>query len=102
MEPSKTGFPFGTNVIAARAKVTAESLIAEHEEVRVGAMESKQFNAANAAIREKSILSGHRIERSEIGSPGQFDNLTDDELWRVVVERFEQLKLLHDENGTTH
>jgi hypothetical protein len=79
------------------SKVTPESLIAEHEEeVRVGAMESKQFNAANAAIREKSILSGHRIERSEIGGPGEFDALTDDELWRVVVERFEQLKSLHE------
>jgi hypothetical protein len=29
-------------------------------------------------------------------------HLSDDELWRVLVERFEQLKLLHDENGTTH
>jgi phage terminase small subunit len=97
----KTGVPIGTSVIAARAKVTPESLIAEHEEVRVGAMESKQFSAANAAIKEKSILSGHRIERSEIGSPGQFDHLSDDELWRVAVERFERLKLLH-ESDTGH
>jgi hypothetical protein len=95
-EEIRGGAPVGTRAIAARAKVTPESLIDEHEEVRVGAMESKQFNAANAAIREKAILSGNRIERSEIGAPGQFDNLTDDELWRLVLERFEELKTLHE------
>jgi hypothetical protein len=72
---------------AARAKITAESLIAEHEEVRLEAMNHKQFNAANAAIREKSILSGHRIERSEIGSPGEFDALSDDDLKHLLLER---------------
>jgi hypothetical protein len=34
-----------------------------------------------------------RIERSEIGSPGEFDHLSDDELYRSLVERFERLKL---------
>jgi hypothetical protein len=83
--------PIGTSVIAARAKVTVESLMDEHEEVRVAAMESKQLSAANAAIREKSILSGHRIERSEIGSPGEFDALGDDELKHMLIERLVRL-----------
>jgi hypothetical protein len=39
---------------------------------------SKSWNpethgAAVAAVREKSILSGMRIERSEVGRPGEFE-----------------------------
>ena len=33
------------------------------------------------------MLSGHRIERSEIGGPGEFDALSDDELERALLER---------------
>jgi hypothetical protein len=36
-------------------------------------MEAKQYSAAVAAIKEKGILSGKRIERSERGEPGEFD-----------------------------
>jgi hypothetical protein len=43
-------------------------------------MESKQFSAAIAAIREMGVLSGQLIERREIGAPGEFEALTDDEL----------------------
>jgi hypothetical protein len=39
------------------------------------------------------MLSGKRIERSEIGAPGEFDHFTDDELWRALVERFERLSV---------
>jgi hypothetical protein len=79
--------PFGTRAIAARNKVTPESLIDDAEAVRVGAMESKQFNAANGAIKVKSVLSGNWVERAEIGSPGEFDAVTDDELERLLTER---------------
>ena len=37
------------------------------------------------------MLSGHRIERSEIGGPGEFEALNDDELERVLVERLSAL-----------
>ena len=30
------------------------------------------------------VLTGHRIERKEIGAPGEFDNITDDELKRAI------------------
>ena len=33
------------------------------------------------------MLSGHRVERSEVGGPGEFDAMQDDELERVLVER---------------
>jgi hypothetical protein len=32
-------------------------------------MEKGQLSAAVAAIKEKGVLSGKRIERSEVGSP---------------------------------
>jgi hypothetical protein len=33
------------------------------------------------------VLSGQRIERREIGSPSEFDALTNDELERALLER---------------
>jgi hypothetical protein len=69
-----------------RSGVTAESLLEEAEAVRVQAMESGQLNAAVAAIKEKGVLSGKRVERSEVGGPGEFDHLSDEEL-RAEIER---------------
>jgi hypothetical protein len=43
--------------------VTAESLILEAEEIRSLAVKAEQYSAATAALREKGILSGARIER---------------------------------------
>jgi len=83
---------------AEKAKIT---LIAEAEEIRVRAMESKQFSAAIAAIREIGVLSGHRIERREIGAPGEFEALTDDELERAIIERFTALGLTPDAGSNT-
>jgi hypothetical protein len=40
-----------------------------------------------AAAREISVLTGHRIERSEVGAPGEFESMQDDELERVLIER---------------
>jgi len=68
-----------------RSGVTAESLLDE-EAVRVQAMESGQLNAAVAAIKEKGVLSGKRVERREVGGPGEFDHLSDNEL-RAEIER---------------
>jgi hypothetical protein len=56
-EIASTSTPLGTNIIAARAKVTAESLLDEAELARVGAMES------NAVQRCK-----HRDQKQERSS----------------------------------
>ena len=32
-------------------------------------------------------------ERKEIGAPGEFDNITDDELKRAIIDRFVRLGL---------
>jgi hypothetical protein len=88
------GWPVGTRAIAARANVTVESLIEDSEKVLQRAMEINQLNAANTAIKEKGILAGKRVERAEIGTPNEFDNMTDDELELALIERVQKLGLL--------
>jgi hypothetical protein len=75
------------SAVAARTVVTTETLINEADEARVGAMKSGQYSAASAAVKIKSVLSGKWIERAEIGAPGEYDHLSDDELERQVMER---------------
>ena len=66
-------------------------------------MENKQFSAAASLVKVKSVLSGQWVERKEIGSPGEFDHLTDDELERTLVERLAQLGFrLIVEDDTQH
>jgi hypothetical protein len=64
-------------------------------------MASKQFSAAIAAIREMGVLSGQRIERREIGAPGEFEALTDDELLAALRERLRALDLAPDAGSDT-
>src|SRR6516165_2605783 len=80
--------------LAEKAVVTAESLMKEAEEVRVRAMERGQLNAAVAAIKEKGVLSGKRVERSEVGLPGQFDHLSDEELHAEIQRELTELGYL--------
>lgn len=76
-----------TGNAARRAEVTLESLIQEADQARIGAMEAGQFSAAVAAIKEKGVLSGKRIERAEVGGPGDFERMSDDELDRFISSR---------------
>jgi hypothetical protein len=89
----QTGFPVGTRAIAARTKVTVESLIEDSEKVLQRAMEVNQLGAANAAIKGKAILSGNWTEHLEVGGPGEFDNMTDDDLELALIERVQKLGL---------
>lgn len=73
------------------SQITAESLAQEADEVRQMALKSGQLSAAVAAIKEKGVLTGKRIERSEIGAPGEFEAMSDEELEHEVLERFAAL-----------
>jgi hypothetical protein len=84
-------FPLGTSVIAAKANVTPESLMEQAQAILEQAMRSGQLSAAVSALKEKGILSGKRIERAEIGTPGEFNHLTDSELLAAIRERFTKL-----------
>jgi hypothetical protein len=88
---AETGFPVGTNVIAARANITPDTLIQMADEFRRKALVSGQLGPGMTAVKELGILTGHRIERSEIGLPGEFDHIADDELDRLLIERFIKL-----------
>jgi hypothetical protein len=85
------GWPVGTRAIAARANVTVETLIDDSEKVFQRAMEIGQLSAANTAIKGKGILSGKWIERAEVGTPGEYETMTDDELERQIMERLARL-----------
>lgn len=76
-----------TGKAALRAEVTLESLIQEADAARLGAMAAGQFSAAVAAIKEKGVLSGKRIERAEVGGPGDFERMSDDELDIFITSR---------------
>jgi hypothetical protein len=48
-------------------------------QIAVARRESGQLRTAVAAIKEKGVITGQRIERREIGASSEFDHLTDDE-----------------------
>ena len=82
--------------VAKKMEITQESLIAEAEEIRELAIRDKQYNAALGAVKEKGILSGKRVEKSEQGQPGDFfDNLSDLEAAQAIKKQREELDKLH-------
>jgi hypothetical protein len=72
-------------------QITKEKLIGWHHEIRQQGMASGQLAPAGTAIKEISILTGHRIERAEVGAPGEYDALSDEELERQLMERLAKL-----------
>ena len=60
---------------AERAAITLEGLIEKASQILDLAMAEKQFSAAVAALQELGTLSGLRIERREVGRPGEFELL---------------------------
>jgi hypothetical protein len=61
--------------VAVVQQITKEKLVGWQNEVRERGMESGRLSAAGTAIKEISILTGHRVERSEVGAPGEYDAL---------------------------
>ena len=51
----------------------------------------KGSSALRSPRSRRKVFCPERIERSEVGSPGEFDHLTDDELERALIERLAQL-----------
>jgi hypothetical protein len=51
-------------------------------------------------IKEMGVLSGQRVERKEVGPPGAFDELSDDQLERALRERISALGLTPDAGDT--
>jgi len=103
---SKVGLPIGgtpalvqesTGLAAEKTKITVETLLQEADEIRQRAMDSHQYSAAIAAVREMGVLTGALIERNEVGQPDAFDELSDDQLLQALRERFNALGLSADD-----
>jgi phage terminase small subunit len=78
-------------LIAEKLEITLAVLIERADEIYGQAMLAGQFNAAISALKELGVLSGKRVKRSERGDPGEFDRMSDEELWQAVADRAEQL-----------
>jgi len=73
------------------------SLVAAAYEIREFAIRDKQHSAAVAAIKEIGILTGLRIDRREVGQPGDFERMSDDELERFIASETAVLIELPDD-----
>lgn len=81
-----------------------EQAMKEVEEARRMAMESGQPRAAVSAVELKSKLSGFLIDKKEVGAAGDFENMSTDELRKLLRERRAASDHLGIENrrGVTH
>jgi hypothetical protein len=81
---------------ALKLEITTESLIAEAEEIKQLALSEGDYGAANTALREKAVLSGKWIEKTEVGSPNEFaliEAMSRAELIAFITESIESGKL---------
>lgn len=70
---------------AIRSEVTIASLTAELEEVRDLAIRDGQYAPAVAAIKEKAVLAGVRVEKSERKNVNAARELSDEELEAAIA-----------------
>lgn len=75
------------NRSAARAEITIQSLTDMYLEDRRKAHELGQVRAAVSAADSLGKLHGFMIDRKEVGGPGDFVTMGDDELDRFIAER---------------
>jgi hypothetical protein len=82
---------FAALIQAKIAEGRQRAIVSQLGAVRSGAiattaaMEDKQYSAAVAAIKAKGILSGKRIERSEVAQRRSVAELSRDELVRIAA-----------------
>jgi phage terminase small subunit len=73
--------------IAEEMETTLKWAIAEHRELYRTAKAAGQIKDARESLKELTILSGIRIERSERGEPGEFERMSDEELREDLTKR---------------
>jgi hypothetical protein len=78
---------------AARAEVTIASLVEELDEARVIALKLGQASAAVAAIMGKAKITGQIVDRAEVGQPGEFSEMTEEELRRYIMSSLKTIGL---------
>ncbi len=71
---------------AARAEVTVQKILEELDEARVLARTIDQPSAMVQASMGRAKVAGIIVERKEVGKPGDFSNLSDEELDSVLAQ----------------
>jgi phage terminase small subunit len=82
-----------TRAIVAAAKtaqITLESHLCKLAELRDLAIAAEDYSAANTAETNRGKVMGYYVERREVGKPGDFSHLSDDEL-RAKREMYEAI-----------
>src|SRR6516225_8842226 len=82
-----------------RGELAAENLMDQAQTILACAMERGQMAAPVSALKEKGILSGKRIERSEVGLPGEFDHMSDEELRQSIIDQARELGFIMVESS---
>lgn len=75
-----------TAMAAKRHEVTEDTLIEELEQARTMALANAQSGAAVQATMGKARITGHIIDRKEVGEPGQFERMSEQELRTWIAE----------------
>ena len=73
--------------IAEKFDITLEWLIEENLQLYREAKAAGQLRDAREGLKELGVLSGKRVERSEHGEPGEFERMSDEELWKDLTKR---------------
>ena len=89
--------------VIKQVEVTLDSLIAELEFAREFAIKCSNPSALTMATMGKAKITGHVIDRREVGDVGSFDKLTDEELVAEAAKRARELgiaapKLVEDKS----
>lgn len=81
-----------------QTQITVASLVAHADELRQLAIDHRQLSAGVAAIKEIGILTGLRVDRREVGAPGEFSRLSDEELQQwITAETAKLIELPHED-----
>lgn len=73
-------------IAVAHAQVTEQSLLEELEQARIVAEANAQSGAMVAATMGKARITGHIVDRKEVGKPGDFEQMTESELREYIAK----------------
>lgn len=82
------------------AQISLEQHLNDLKRLRDLALSDQKYGPAIQAEIARGKASGHYIDRVEHGNPGDFDNLTDDELNRKIADAERALGIAQDAIGT--
>ena len=86
---------------AARKAITVDSLCEELDEARAAALADKQYATAVSASMGKAKLMGLLVERKESGKPGEFANMSTEQLRKQLDEDLAALEAFRKARGET-